>query len=104
MCFSRYREVIEQRADLGMTTTTLTPERMRTDYNQHRRRLRAQARRRYTNTVWQNIEFHCLYWRWIREIELEIVNRRGFVRGITGRIQRMLVTDPGPADSHISGT
>ena len=104
MCFSRYREVIEQRADLGMSATIPTPEQLRKDYNKQRQRLRAQARRRFTKGAWQNIELDNLYWRWIREIELEVLNRRGFIRGITGRIRRMSITDSVREDSHMSGT
>ena len=93
MCFSRYREVIEQRAGLGMSTTIPTPAQMRKDYNKQRQRLRAQARRRYPSGSMQHAVFESLYSKWIRGIELEIVNRRGFVRAITGRIRRVAMTD-----------
>ena len=103
MCFSRYREVVEQRADLGMSTNLPTPERMRRDYDKHRRRLWAQARRCCTSVNLRSLVFQTFYWEWIHEIESEVVGRREHSQDITAHIQRLRMTDSVPENSQVWG-
>ena len=86
MCFSRYREVVEQRADLGISTTIPEPEQMRRDYNNQRRPLGAQARRCCMSINLRGLVFQTLYWEWIHDIESEILGRQENIRGITAHI------------------
>ena len=77
MSFSRYKMVIDQMVDVGLLPEMPSPVQLRRKYDRETLKMRRSARRMTNNTAFQDIELSTQKEKWIHNMELEVLARRG---------------------------